>query len=200
MAISEAQYGPHFTPNQIEVNMELLLKQWFPDYLDFWKTHVSTDYIRGMMKPPANYTTRTKFDAIKPEELPKVVILAPGLSGQPRKSGRDYRATWRLGVGIGVVARSEEEADILVKVYGAIVRDIVMHHPSIGGIAIDTEWIDEQYNDIPLNEPMMQYKAASEWFNVDIAVVVQKYKGPKGVPARDATGVANKVVTEVRVG
>jgi hypothetical protein len=193
MPISDAQYGVSFSASTVEDQAELLIKSWIGEYLDYWKPKLASDYQRSMMKIPVNYTTRNRFESVKAEEVPKIVVLSTGLAGEPQRDGANISATWRLGVGIAVAAKTEEDANDLVKVYGAIIRDIFMHHPGILGVALDTRWIDEQYIDIPIDDAIMQFKAANEWFEVTIPIVVQKWMGPKAVPEEDVRGYANTI-------
>jgi hypothetical protein len=146
---------------------------------------------RNSLPTPQNYTSRNTFDGEPGEQIPKVVVIAPGLLGQPQQYGAgQYRAIWRLGIGIATAAKDEESANMLVKAYGAATRMILLQKQNLGyppdlNIA-EIVWVEESYADIPIPNKIQLYKAASLFFAVDVENVVSKWKGPDspitGVP------------------
>lgn len=186
-------FGPIFLPSKLVADSEDLLKEWFPDYLPYLEGELGL--APGALKVPANYTQRNRIDSNPGEQLPKVVIVVPGLIGPPQKDGRGvYRGTWRLGVGTMTAAQTEEEAKMLAEAYGAAVRAIFTHHPSINGIASNLNYLDESYDEIPVGNEIQQFRVASVWFAVDIDNVVTKAAGPKH-PA-NVHGTAEKVIIQ----
>jgi len=183
-----------FVASDIETAVETTLRKWFPQYLT--ALEVKRSLPAGELKVPTNYTQRNSFDGTPGEKLPKVVVISPGMRGSPTMDGsKQYRGTWGVGVGIGVVGSSEDEASDRAKIYGAIARAILIHHPSLGGIAEDTRLVDEQYPDIPIPSQSSHYRAANILLEVDVNVIVRKYGGPKDPP--DAYGEVDLVDIEV---
>lgn len=166
-----------FLPDTLVSEANALLKKWFPSYLTGFE--VRLDLEPGTLLVPENYTQRNTFDSVPGEQLPKVVVLVPGIIGTPQKSGAGvYRATWRMGVGIAIAAKTEEEAVSLAEIYGAIVLAIFIDHPSINGVASRTVWIDASYDDLPTGSELQQFRSSSTWFAVDVDNVVSKTPGP----------------------
>lgn len=192
-------FGPIFIPNTLVAGAENLLRKFFPLYLAELETRLELGV--GELKIPSNYTQRNTFTSLPGEELPKCVVLVPGMIGPPSKSGgRIYRGTWRLGVGIAVAANTEEQAVFLAEVYGAAARAIIVHHPDIGGVASNSNLIDESYDDLPVQNEIQKFRSASVWFEVFIDNVITKMQGPpdpEGAGPNDARGTANEVLVEL---
>lgn len=164
---------------QIEDKARESLKKWFPTYLR--EVESQLDLPTGYFPAPNNYSDRNAFDMEAAEELPKVVVISPGIMGTPQKKGDGtFEAIWRLGIGLAAGARTEEDANRLVKGYGAAVRGIMLQNSELGDIgAIDITWSDEAYDDIPVPNPNVQLvKAASIYFDIIITDVVTRTQGP----------------------
>jgi hypothetical protein len=173
--------------SQIEDTVTASLKKWFPTYLREQERQMGLPM--STFPAPNNYSDRNSFDMEAPEELPKVVVIAPGIIGAPRMKGdRRYAATWRLGIGIAVGAETEKESNTLVKGYGAAVRGLMLQSSELGSIgAVDINWVEESYDDLPIPNQVQLLKAASLYFNIDINNVVTRGIGPDtpDLPAAD---------------
>jgi hypothetical protein len=162
----------------IEETVTASLKLWFPTYLR--ELEQQTNLPKGTFEPPENYSDRNSFDAESAEQLPKVVVIAPGTIGAPRKAGDNrYAATWRLGIGIAVGAKTETRANMLVKGYGAAARGLMLQNSGLEEIGgIDITWTEESYDDLPIPDLIQLVKAASLYFDVQIADIVTRGGGP----------------------
>jgi hypothetical protein len=175
-------FGTFFIPQTIEQGTENLLKLWFPTYLK--RASDLTGIELSKLPAPENYTRRNSYDAEKGEQLPKIVVVSPGLMGAPRQLGNgQYNATWRLGVGVACASTTESDAKLLCDIYGAAVRLILIKH---GGkeLRAKVNWIDEQYVDLPIPDQLRKFRAGSIWFSVDIENVANK-RGKPDVPDTD---------------
>lgn len=171
MAIS-SQFRTIYSADILEAEVVALLQLWFPTYLrEMERQH---DLQPNSIKTPITYTTRRIFDALPGEELPKCVVVSPGLAGKPEKrGGGSYDCLWRLGVGVAFSWVTEEEANTLVKNYAAASRAIMLQQlPHI------ITWEDESYDDLPITDKLVQYKAASNFFTILVQNVVSKTGGP----------------------
>ena len=163
------------------------MKKWMPTYLREIERQMGlpVSYLAAI----ENYSDRNSFDMEAPEKLPKVVVIAPGTVGTPVMRGdRRYSATWRVGIGLAVGAETETEANTQVKAYGAAVRGLMMQSSELGEIgAVNIVWTDESYDDLPIPNQVQLLKAASLYFNIDIANVVTRGLGPDqpDLPAAD---------------
>jgi hypothetical protein len=171
-------FGQILTASQIEAQVKASLKKWFPTYLREIESQLGLP--KATFAPPRNYSDRNSFDAEAGEELPKVVVIAPGTIGTPTKDGNGiYSAVWRLGIGIAAGAKTEDRANMVVKAYGAAIRGIMLQSSELDTIgAVDITWTDESYDDLPIPDIVQLVKAASLYFNVSIQNVVTRGGGP----------------------
>lgn len=166
-------FGQMVSASDITQATEDALKKWYITYIRTVERKL--DLNPGTIQEPTNYTNRNKVDAEFGEQIPKVVIVCPGLVGPPRKKGNGYYdATWRLGVAVACADADEDVADMLSKAYGLATRKLILDKLRIGNVV----WIDENYDDIPLPNKVMQYKAAGLFFTVDMQNVVLQGTGP----------------------
>jgi len=188
-------FGEFFLPSDLIGKSSALLQKWFPTYLQ--KLEERTGVKKGTLKVPDNYNSRTAIEGVPGESLPRVVVLVTGLTDAPTKDGRGiYRASYRMGVGVVVVAESELEAYTLSTLYGAAVKMIVLHHPGILGASDHTEWIDESFDVVPTASENQKFRGVAEWFSVGVNNVVQFARGPQD-PAH-IYGVAEKVKVKLQ--
>lgn len=175
----ESVFGKITVASDIEYGVRELLKKWFPTYLR--EMERQTGWQGDPLPTPRNYTNRNEFDALPGEELPKVVVISPGLIGRPLhpEGGGYYRAVWHLGVGVATAAEYEEEADRKVKMYGAAARGILVQNQSVDGLAIAVYWLDEKYDDLPIENQHANYKAANIFFGIEVESAVNRWLGPE---------------------
>jgi hypothetical protein len=194
-------FGRIVTASQIEEAFILTLKQWFPTYLSEMERQLNMSV--NSLPHPQNYTNRNSFDAEKAEEIPKVVVISPGLEGAPILVGsKTYRASWRVGVGVATAASEEEMANKMMKAYAGATRAIILQQLSRDTVPIaQVEWVLETYDDLPIPGQIQQYKAASLFFVVDVETVVSKGRGPD-VPIIGSTApeytTANNVIIDLQ--
>lgn len=176
-------FGPMVSASVVEEAVIMTLKKWFPTYLAEEARQLAIS--PNLLPQPQNYTNRNSFDAEKGEQIPKVVVLTPGLAGPPRRDGYGiYSASWRVGVGVATAAKDEELANKMVKAYGAAGREIVLDKvrreaaDNTGITITGVEWLEENYEDLPLPSQLMLYKAAGIFFAIDVANVASRGGGP----------------------
>ena len=170
-------FGPIFVASTLEEAVIDLLKEWFPTYLRNMETILELPV--GKLVGPRVYTNRNSFDAIPGDDMPLCVVISPGLQEEPETYERGrYTACWSLGVGIAIAAETEVLANKLAKIYGACARAILLHNQDINGLATRVDWLDENYDDLPIEDQLMQYRAAGIYFSVDVEDAVHKYIGP----------------------
>jgi hypothetical protein len=193
-------FGKIVVASQLERSVRELLKEWFPTYLREVERQVGWD--REPLAEPTSYSNRNSFDVEAGEEMPKVVVISPGLLEVPShpEGNGDYNSVWQVGVGVAHASRNEEIADDVSKMYGAAVRAIVMQHQSLGREDVTgISWIDEGYNDLTSLENQLElYKSAEVHFGVYVEGVVNRWVGPP-VPTEEATvlGEVDTVITEI---
>jgi hypothetical protein len=203
----EQAEDPNFTPESVFGNITVasdveyavrdLLQKWFPTYLR--EVERQTGWEGEELPSPRNYTNRNEFDALPGEELPKVVVISPGLLEEPThpEGGGYYRAVWHLGIGVATAAQTEEEADRKVKMYGAAARAILVQNQSVDGFAIGVHWEEEKYDDLPIEDQHANYKAANIFFGIEVENAVNRWMGPdRPDESPQLTGQWQTVITE----
>lgn len=175
-------FGEFLVPNQVEEAVVNTLTTWYPTYLRRIETKLGLP--ANSVKDPQHISNRNSITATKGEPLPKVAVISPGLIGQPALHGRTYSATWRIGVGVAFAAQDEETANMHAKIYSTATHLIILHKrglgtdgenpPFIKGIA----WIDELYDDLPIDHQILLYKAAIDWFAIEVDGVMDIVTGP----------------------
>lgn len=167
-----------FSASDLEQAAITTLRTWFSTYLK--EAESQHGIVPGTNLVPNNYTDDNNFNADLGEELPKVVVISPGITGTPEKRGdKQYSAWWQLGVGVAVADKDIATANALAKLYGATVRAIILQKKSLGGVASQIEWISESYDDLPIvNDQLKQYKAVGVYFMALINDVVTQSVGP----------------------
>ena len=167
-----------FVTQTIEQDTLELIQYWLPTYLREVESQLGLPINSIAVPKPENYTSRNTYEDLPGEELPKVIVISPGLIQAPLKSGTgQYRATWRLGVGVATARPTEEEAKLHCDIYGAAVRTIMLQKGG-GALGGQVHWVDEQYAGIPLGNAIRRYRAASLWFGVDLENVATQRGGP----------------------
>lgn len=174
-----AVFTPIFISQELENTTKLLLQEWFPTFIVETCDQHNIDPADIKIPEARNYSSRSKYDDTLPgEAFPRVVVISPGIMGAPKMDGgRQYRAIWRLGIGVATVATSEETAKLHGDIYAAAAREIMIKY---GGGALNGNivWLDEQYADLPGSDTIQQARAVALWFSVDINNVASKRGGP----------------------
>jgi hypothetical protein len=177
-----------FSAGQLERAAIASLRKWFPTYLRQQERQLQLPY--KTLVTPINYSNRNSFDAERGERMPKVVVISPGLDETPQRMGtRQYCATWRLGVGVAISARTEDMVNDFVKAYAASVRAIIMQKaleaPSLS--ISEIRWVDETYEDLPIPDQIQLYRAAGVYFSIYVDDVATATPGPP-IPDQDEPG------------
>jgi hypothetical protein len=191
-------FGNLFVVSILEEAVEAHLREWFPTYLR--DVEAKMDMPVGTLLAPNKYTQRNSFDVTLGEDLPLCIVISPGIIGEPitREAGK-YTAEWSLGVGIAIAASNEPLADRLAKMYGAAIRGILMQHQDIADYVIRVNYLDENYDDLPIDNQLQYFKSTGVYFGVEVENVVDKFAGPSvpdADPYTEVTTVDEVIVTE----
>lgn len=190
-------FGSFVTGADVESAVRSTLTLWMPAYTFEVARQKSTTLppIRVYGQSLATLPTGEVAD-----ELPAVIVVAPGLNGDPVERGDGaVDATWAVGVGVVVSAQTSDMAQTLAKLYGAAIRGLLVQKGSLGGFATGTSWTDEETTPYGYDT----VKAVAQcilMFEVQVPAVVNRFGGP-AVPPPDPT-VASTVgaVSVVHIG
>lgn len=190
-------FGDVLVASQIEEAGIATLVKWMPTYIREIERQLGLEV--GNIPYPEHFSNRNSFDYLPGEKYPKVVVISPGLDGEPLANGNgQYAARWRLGVGAVIAATDEVVANLWSKVYGAAIREIFINKQSLGGLARAISWVDEEYPDLPISQQNQLFKAAAVYFQVDCQNVATKWGGPEMPDSEPyAYGIAETVIIDL---
>jgi hypothetical protein len=177
-------YGPIVTGQDVRDAAEATIKLWLPAYLAEVGRQKALDSPLPLFRsynPALTFSDRAEY-----EQLPQCIIVAPGLAAPPRRDGRAYEATWAVGVGIVAMADTWEHTLVLGELYAAVVRSIMVQHRSLGGVATNTVWTDEKYDQIE-GDNESELVGAIVNFDVTVENVVDSGAGPTSPPEQPGT-------------
>lgn len=138
-----SKFGPLLASLVVEDAADATVRKWMRTEL----AEVAAQYglARGQLALPKSYPTASQFGWVE-DQLPSIGIHCPGVSGPPvKESGPrgNFRVKWRLEVAALVSASTQINTDRLAKLYAAALWAAIMQHPSLGGVAEDTEWVSD---------------------------------------------------------
>jgi len=169
-------YGRILTATQVEAAMRTHMTTWLNDYIR--EMELQTGRATNSVPLPSSYKTSADFERWNEERLPEMVMVSPGLIGEPMGAGErgKYRATWGMALVTVVSANTKANTDALAKLYAAAIRGAVMQHRSLGGFARATQWLDERYDVIP-SEGTRNLMSVTVSFAVEVDDVVSTKAG-----------------------
>lgn len=88
-------------------------------------------------------------DALSTANTPAMAITSPGLTEPPARRSGTVDATWRIV--IGVYDRGDDYGDTAARTrkWAAVVRQVILQHPTLGGVANGVAWVGEEYAERP---------------------------------------------------
>lgn len=176
-----------FVAHDLELKTLETLKIWMPTYLQ--EIERQSGLTRGLIPRPRTYTTRNEFTTFPEDQMPICVVISPGIVDRPEAEGNGTYSGWfSLGVGLLCSAKTEEDTNHLSKIYAAAIRGIMLQQSDLGGIASAIEWMDESYDDIPIENQERTIRA-SQWVGmVLIDDIVTRFTGPLEPDPENAPG------------
>lgn len=125
----------------------------------------------------------TEFEKWPEDQTPAVLVLAPGLTGKPRREA-DRSLTAPVAVGLGFLCGTGHGSGAnreLAQLYAAAYCELMLRKPlTLVGVPLgvdSVEYIDERYNDIPGNRERMLGAA-----RLVFVVNVKNWRSLKGQP------------------
>lgn len=162
---------------QVEDAVIATLKLWLPTYLRWAESEEDLD--ADVLPAPKTYDTvpDRQIRQWPNRRFPGAIVMSPGLAGEPVRVAQSSRATWAVSVAIVVSSSSERDTRRLAHWYGAAVRQVLEQKPSLGGVAVSTQWQDEQ-SDLLDEDDRRTVQGVEELFHVEMANVVDLNGGP----------------------
>lgn len=169
-------FGPLTTGADVERWALDTLKTWTPEYLAWAERETGRE--PRSLQPPRSWVVSSEVERWAEEQLPSVLLLSTGLAEEPTRDGSgNVTAPFALGLAVVVSARDRASTDELAKLYTAVFRAILLHHPSLGGHADAVEWMDERYDVLP-SRSKRQLAAGQVVLRIVVPNVVRELAGP----------------------
>lgn len=142
-------------------------------------------------------TPVTKWDqlpttlALQAANLPAGAISSPGLATVPVRLTTGYDATWQLEVAVFDRGRDYNETASKVRDWAAVVRQVLVQNPTLGGVAATLKWVGESYAQLPDRSAARTIGGCSVLVNVTARSVIDiaPYAPPDqpGLPVVEST-------------
>lgn len=168
-------FGFNFDANMLADAAQKTIELFIEDYLaEYERQH---ELKPETIPPFKTYTQVNEFRNWAGDETPVCVIVSPGMNGRPAKKGDGtYVGEFVLGVAAIVQAQERIQTNKLSRVYGAVLRQLLIQQAGLQGVASGIDWEDEKYNDVPESEDRAQ-ASAQVLFTVEVPGIVDASKG-----------------------
>jgi hypothetical protein len=174
-------YGRIVTGTDVRAAAQATLEQWLPSYLAEMQRQ------KSLSLPPVRHYSTGIDPATPADQLPGVVLVAPGITGTPERRGAGvYDAWWALGVGVVVAHELRDTACLWAETYTGAIKACLVQQKSLGGFAADLEWVDEEVTQADWNTTYSVWAGALE-FTVLVPAVLDSSGGLASPPSPDAT-------------
>ncbi len=183
-------FEPIFDGSVLTRSVIATLKNWMPTYIQ--EVEVQRGYTQGAIPVPRIYTERNEFTTFADDMIPMVIVISPGLAGEPHHDGEGrYSGWWGLGIGVIAAANTEENSERLAKIYGACVRAIMLQHQALDEVweYSGVQYLDETFIDVPDPEQQRTMRSARVVMRVAVENITNKWAGPDApIPATPGPG------------
>jgi hypothetical protein len=179
MADPEDIFGDIVDADTIEQAAKQTLQAWLPAHLAHQERR--RDLQMRSIAHPRSWPTVSEFDPEPHEQLPSIVLVSPGTTGEIHRDGSGrHSATWRLDIIAAVASSTEPEVRRLAGVYAAAIRGVLVQNPELGGVAARTRWMGEDYAVGTTHRGPRAMVEVS--FEIDVDDVVDARLGPLAPP------------------
>lgn len=176
MAVSDV-YGPILTEGDVRHAAEETLKLWLPSYLG--EVAAQHGMARDTLPLIRSWKAVPVFEQWPEEQLPAIVVVAPGTNSVPEKMDNKITVGWSLGVAVIVSAKDEESTADLIGLYSAAIRALLSHKGSLGGFAEGSTFMSERFDEHPIPEQGRTLRTAMVMFSVLVAGMNKVRGGPR---------------------
>lgn len=177
-------YGQIIGGSHVEAAAQETLQLWYPAYLA--EVERQNGRTPGGLPQIRSWTNVADFSRWPEDALPCMVLICPGTADTPTQDGGDgtYRATWALRAAVIVSADTEEHTRDLAKLYVDATKAAVIQHQTLGGFALATDWLGENYAPLPIDK-RRSLASGEVAFNVTVDGVLDRFAGPTTPPPVD---------------
>jgi hypothetical protein len=171
-------FGTITDGHEVEQAVIAHLRNWSLTYLAFCERHAGLP--ARSLDPIRTWTSRPRTpDRWAEEQLPAILVVCPGLQGEPYEDGEGrVTADWQISVGAVVAARSEEEATLAAHLYYKHTQLALLQRSDLGGFAEDVEWRGDSYDYLD-DEKRRTMVGVIGLFAVRVSNIVNVLEGPE---------------------
>jgi hypothetical protein len=148
------RFGTIIGPRDVEAAVNATLEIWMDDYLG--EIERLYGYTPDSIERPRGYLNSSQWHKWPEDQLPVIVTVNAGLSGQPvRRANGVYDVAWLVGIAPIVSDTNQDSTRELAQAYTVAVRTALLQHKMLksslypDGLANFTTWHDETYSDMP---------------------------------------------------
>lgn len=167
---------------------EAILVEYLPDLAES----------RGL-KPFTKWDQLPTPEALTAANLPAGAITSPGLTDRPTHRAAGFDATWQVVVGVYDRGRDYHETARLVRTWAAVVRQTLLQHPTLGGVASGLQWVGEQYAETPDRSASRTLGGCAVAFAVTARNVIDAERYVPPDPGAPGTPIVQSTATSVSV-
>lgn len=186
------RYGQIVTPGMVERAFVATLELWMDDYLG--ELERVEGYDVGEVVRPAGIITASQFAKWPEDQLPLIMVIAPGTTGKPERHAQGrYNVAWAVTAAAIVSDIDELEARRLAGAYAGAMRAAILQHKMLKsplhpeGFAQFLSWKGEGYGDLGFEDARTLDSCRVE-FAVGVEDVTTEHAGPRtpsGSPGTD---------------
>jgi hypothetical protein len=149
-------YGQIITRKDVRMAALNHLQNWLPAYLaEIGDQQGLPRTGDGSIPAVRSYSGSGKGLSLNAgNQLPACVVICAGtVGGRTENHGNgDISAEFAVGIGFIVSATDWDATNDLLGYYTGAARALFLQHPSLGGFAADTRWIDETFDELPFKD------------------------------------------------
>ena len=205
--VPDSVYGKVITGTDVERSLENTLQLFLPDYLaEVAEQH---GYARGYLPMPASWSLSNEVDNWPEDQLPACIVVCPGLIDAPSRNGGKFDAVWGVSVAWVVSSQDRRLTRELLQLYLGATRAAIVQHQSlpqwnedlgktVTGIATGIDWIDEGYDDVPIDSTRT-LGAGRISLGIQVSDVVDVSKGIGNPSENPGNGQSESTFNDVEV-
>lgn len=177
----------------VELAAKATIDLWLPTYLA--EIERQRDITPETLETFREYPAINDIEKMLEDQLPCCSLFCEGLNSAPVKRGDGaYEGTFNLKAGIIVSSITVEDTRNLMSIYTAAVRAILIQQRSLGGFAIASEFTNEAYDELPVEDTRTLGVGMLE-FSITVGDVSNWKEGPRGTPPTDPYADPEEPVT-----
>jgi hypothetical protein len=180
VSTTDSAFGPLVAGSDIEDRLQATLQRWLASYLyEIERLHQITP---GTLPAPRSWVRSSAIEKFPEDQLPAVMIGSPGLTDAPVADGTGhYMATWRVLLGVEIVAGPNRRALELARLYTLALRGAALQQQQDPGVTgpsvVRIDWLDERYDELDTIDDRSVCVGICE-LGVQAAEVLRRAGGP----------------------